>query len=103
MTTKTAREGADDMQQDGAEAPAGAAAAAAAGGDAGAGNNSDGEFIEAGDIAAEFEVRRCRADPIRLQGIAVLPGLRVSIYVFSPRNGGGIAASPNLTLFQVNI
>lgn len=54
MTTKTARDGADDMQQDDAEAPAGTAAA---GGDGDAGNSNDGEFIDAGDIAAEFEVR----------------------------------------------
>ncbi len=51
FTTKrmeqTAREGGEDMDQDAAEG-----AAAAAGGDAG-----DGEFIEAGDIAAEFEVK----------------------------------------------
>lgn len=71
MATKNARESADDMQQDDAEAPAGAAAAAAAaaGDDAGAGNSNDGEFIEAGDIAAEFEVRWYRAGPIRSQGM----------------------------------
>lgn len=56
MATKTAREGADDMQQDDAEAPAGAGAAAAAGGGGDGGDNNDGEFIEEGDIAAEFEV-----------------------------------------------
>eukprot|EP00752_Nemacystus_decipiens_P004185 g3825.t1 len=52
---KTTREGADDMQQDDAEATSGAATPGA---DAGAGdnNNNDGEFLEAGDIAAEFEV-----------------------------------------------
>lgn len=41
---QTAREGGEAMEQD-----AGEGAAAAAG--------ADGEFIEAGDIAAEFEVK----------------------------------------------
>lgn len=53
MAKKTAREGAEDMQQEDAEAAVGTAAAAGGGG----GNSNDGDFIEAGDIAAEFEVR----------------------------------------------
>lgn len=57
MAAKTAREGAEDMQQDEPEAPAGTGTAAAGGdADADAGTNNDGEFIEAGDVAAEFEV-----------------------------------------------
>lgn len=45
---KSMGQGVDDMDQEDQEVAGGAAAG---------GNNGDDEFIEAGDIAAEFEVR----------------------------------------------
>lgn len=46
--SKSMGQGGDDMDQEDQEVAAGAAAG---------GNDGDDEFIEAGDIAAEFEVR----------------------------------------------